>query len=382
MIHASNEGVIMVEAPPEPPGSARLVLQHGVRLLHPEDAVYSAMLDGWRMQLRGGRRLRDRTVKAYRRSIERFFRFAAEYPWRWTAGHFDEWMTTLISERGLARSTLRGYQLAVQSFCDYITSPHYHWAAECEALFGTHPVQVCHEWNTVAHLLDYEGDPGRRPMTRQEIQLLFDYADEQVDNAVRLHRKGALAAYRDATVFKVIYAYGLRCNEASKLDVTDFYRSPEAPELGRFGKLHVRWGKASRGSPPKRRTVPSLMPWAVEAVEDYVLNIRPRFGFPDVPALWVTERGNRLQPREIESRFAEYRDALGLPGELVPHCERHSFITHLIEDGVDAKFVQEIAGHRFASTTAIYTAVDGDFMNKMMSKALDKALTNDEELAT
>ncbi|WP_236787994.1 tyrosine-type recombinase/integrase [Amycolatopsis sp. GM8] len=372
----------MVDAPPEPPGSARLVLQQGVRLLHPEDVVYSAMLDGWGMQLRGGRRLRDRTVKAYRRDVERFFVFSAEYPWCWTASHFDEWMTTLISERGLARSTLRAYQLAVQSFCDYITSPHYHWAKECEARFGTHPVQVCHEWNTVAHLVDYEGDPARRPMTRKEIPLLFDYADDQVENAVRLRRKGALAAYRDATVFKAIYGWGLRCQETSKLDLVDFYRSPEAPELGRFGKLHVRWGKASRGSPPKRRTVASLMPWAVEAVEDYVVNVRPRLGFPEVAALWVTERGNRLRPREIESRFAEYRDELGLPSDLTPHCLRHSYITHLIEDGVDAKFVQEQAGHRFASTTAIYTAVDGDFMNKMMRKALDKALTTEEELAT
>ena len=107
----------------------------------------------------------------------------------------------------------------------------------------------------------------------------------RVDAAVRAGRKGALAAYRDATVFKVMYAWGLRCTETSKLDVTDWYRSPEAPELGRFGKLEVRWGKASRGSPPRRRTVCTVMPWAAEAVEDYVVNIRPRYGFPGRPAL-------------------------------------------------------------------------------------------------
>ena len=41
------------------------------------------------------------------------------------------------------------------------------------------------------------------------------------------------------------------------------------------------------------------MPWAVEAVEDYLINIRPRFGLAEHPAMWVTERGGRIQPREI-----------------------------------------------------------------------------------
>lgn len=93
----------------------------------------------------------------------------------------------------------------------------------------------------------------------------------------------------------------------------------------------------------------------------------------------MTERGTRLQPREIDSRFADYRDALDLPSTLVPHCLRHSYVTHLIEDGADPKFVQEQVGHRFASTTAIYTAVSGDFMNTMMRRTLERGLSADEE---
>jgi site-specific recombinase XerD len=355
--------------------SARLVLLDGVALLHPEDAVFEAMLEGWRRPQRGGRRLQSRTISDRQRVVRAFSAFANAYPWSWWAGDVDEWTTYLIAELKRAASTIRSYQTAVRLFCDYITSPHYQWPQECEARFGTHPVQVCHEWNTAAHLVDYEADADRRPMTREEIQLFLDHADDQVERAIRLGRKGALAAYRDATVFKVIYGWGLRCTETSRLDATDFYRSPKAPELGRFGSLQVRYGKRTKGSPPRRRMVLSVMPWAVEAVEDYVTNVRPRYAASrDSQALWMTERGGRLQAREIEERFANYRDALGLDKDLVPHCLRHSHVTHQIEDGADETFVQRQVGHRHASTTAIYTGVSGDFMNTMMRTVLDRAL--------
>ncbi|WP_280784956.1 tyrosine-type recombinase/integrase [Rhodococcus opacus] len=337
------------------------------------------MLSGWTNQQKGGRNLADRTIGQRVSVIEALVEYTNEYPWNWTAAHFDEWMTSLATEKKLAKSTLRGYQIAVRLFCDYLSSPSYDWVHECEKRFGTFPVQICHEWNTAPHLVDYEGRPERRPLTREEIQSLFDYADAQVDRIIRLGRKGALAAYRDATILKVIYGWGLRCTEAVKLDLADLHRNPHSPEFGKLGMLDVRWGKASRGSAPKRRSVASVMPWAVEALDDYIVNVRPRFGFADHPALWVTERGGRARRPEIERRFAMYRDALGMPKQLVPHCLRHSYVTHLIEDGADPKFVQEQVGHRYASTTALYTSVSGDFMNTMMRQVLDRALTASTE---
>lgn len=364
----------------EPVGSARLELVSGVALLREEDVVLEAMLEGWAKQQLGGRGLSATFVKRRQALVRQFLEHSGEYPWRWTAAHLDEWSADLVAVEGKAKSTIRQHHDAIRAFESYLIGPQYRWVEECRARFGTHPVQICFESNTTAHLVDYEGNPDRRPMTREELQRFFDYADGRVERAVRSGRKGALAAYRDATVFKVMYAFGLRCTESSKLDVTDWYRSPEAPELGRFGKLEVRWGKASRGSPPKRRTVHTVMPWVVDAVEDYVVNIRPRYGFPDHPALWLTERGGRLRPRQIEERFASCRDALGLPPELVPHCLRHSHVSHQIEDGVDPTFVQRQVGHRFQSTTAIYSGVSGDFMNTMMRKALDKAFATDSAI--
>ena len=227
---------------------------------------------------------------------------------------------------------------------EFLTDGRYGWAAECEKAFGTYPVAIVHEWNTVAHLNGYEGDPEARPFTREELQRFLDYADDQVERAVKAKRKGALAAYRDATLFKVIYGWGLRRTETAKLDVVDFGRNPKAPRFGRYGTLNVRYGKAKRGQPPRRRNVLSVMGWAVEAVADYVENVRPRFGLAEHPALWVTERGGRIKPAEINARFVAYRDALRLPPELVPHSLRHSYVTHLTEDWVDRRFIRQQVG--------------------------------------
>ncbi len=356
-------------------GAAHLELVSGVVQLRPEDAVFEAMLRGWRAQ-QAARGLREDTIAPRERLVRRFLAFTNEYPWSWGSAHVEEWTQSLMAEQRLAPSTIRGYQTDLRLFSEYLCDGRYGWAAACEKEFGpgAHPVPVCHEWNTIAHLNGYEGRPEARPFSRQELQLFLDYADDQVDRAVRAKRKGALAAYRDATLFKVIYAWGLRRTESSRLDVADWGRNPAAPQFGRYGMLHVRYGKAKRGQPPRRRNVASVMGWAVEAVADYVENIRPKFGCDGHPALWVTERGGRIRPPEINARFEAYRDALGLPAALVVHSLRHSYVTHLTENGVDRRFIQVQVGHECDSSTAIYTHVSDDYMNTMLRKALAPAL--------
>lgn len=75
-------------------------------------------------------------------------------------------------------------------------------------------------------------------------------------------------------------------------------------------------------------------------------------------------------------------DGAGEPGSVValrpdpvlhPHCLRHSYVTHLIEDGFDPLFVQQQVGHRWGSTTALYTGVSGDYRNRVLRHALDEA---------
>jgi site-specific recombinase XerC len=115
------------------------------------------------------------------------------------------------------------------------------------------------------HLQDHEGAPEARPFTGGEPQRFLDYADDQVARAVKSKRRGALATYRDATLFKVIYGWGLRRTETSKLDVAAFGRNPKARRFGRYDTLDVRYGKAEKGRPPRHRNVLSVMDWAAYA---------------------------------------------------------------------------------------------------------------------
>lgn len=105
--------------------------------------------------------------------------------------------------------------------------------------------------------------------------------------------------------------------------------------------------------------------------------VRPRFEDAAPTALWPTERGGRISTRSVDDRFALYRTAAGLPAELSVHCLRHSYVSHLIEDGVDPLFVQQQVGHSWASTTAIYTTVGADAKNQMLRSALARAFEFD-----
>jgi hypothetical protein len=140
-------------------GAAHLELVSGVVHLGPEDAVLDAMLRGWRAQ-QMARGLREETIAARQLLVRRFLGWVNEYPWDWSAAHVDEWTVAMMSERQFASSTIRGYQTDLRLFSEYLTDARYGWVATCEREFGpSRYPPVCHEWNTIAHLNEYEGVP-------------------------------------------------------------------------------------------------------------------------------------------------------------------------------------------------------------------------------
>jgi integrase/recombinase XerC len=354
-------------------GALALVGAAGAVPVSPGPALFEEMLAGWRRQQQA-RRLSGPLVANRERVVRRFAAFTGAWPWQWTAAQAESW----LASGGWAHSTARVYQGALGMFLGYACDPRYGWVAECEQRVGSAPEQVFHEGNTAVHAADYEGRPERRPLTRAELQAFFDAADDLVEKTACSRRKGQLAAFRDATLFKVVYGWGLRRREAAMLDVTDFAANPAAPGFGGLGTCHVRYGKAMKGSPPRRRAVATVMPWAAEALAQYLEEVRPRYGAGGHPAVWLTERGGRISARQVDDRFAQLRELAGLPDDLSVHCLRHSYVSHLIEDGADPLFVQWQAGHSWASTTATYTTVGQDARNRMLRAALARAYQGED----
>ena len=345
------------------------MLAQGVAQLDPPRAVFDGMLGGWCAQQRS-RMLNEVTIGGRERLVRRFAEFTNEYPWSWRAQDVEGFTTSLRST-GLAHSTIRGYHHILGLFGEFVCDPRYGWVEECEQRFGRAPAVICHEWNTAVHVSEFEGRPGRRALTRDELQRFFDYADDQVDRVADSGRKGTLAAFRDATMFKVVYAWGLRRREAVMLDLADLHRNAQAPQFGTYGALHVRWGKASRGSPPKRRTVLSVHDWAVDGLRQYVEEVRRRVR-SGAPSGVVGDRAARASVGAARQRPVRElsRGRRGWPEELDLHSLRHSYVTHLIEAGFPERFVTDQVGHAYAATTAIYTGVSDDYKNRVLAEAL------------
>jgi len=356
----------------EVPGAAPMSLAPGVVHLDEPAAVFDAMVSGWARQ-QNSRLLGEGTVAARLALIRRFTAFAQTYPWQWTAGDIEDFTMSLMSGPDrLAPSTIRGHHVTVRLFCDFLLDGRYGWVAQCEDRFGAIPSQVCHDFNTAVHLVDYEGRPERRPFNYDEVQTLFDYLDDRVDRVARSGRKGALAALRDAQMVKTAYAFGLRRRELCFLDVADLRPNAAMPQWGTYAALHVRYGKSSRGSAPRRRTVLAVpeFDWVIDGLRQWVEEARPLLAPGDRGELWLTERQQRVALKTVDRRFAFLRQGAGLPAELTLHCLRHSYVTHLIEFGYPERFVTEQVGHSYASTTAIYTSVSNDFKTKTLQTAL------------
>ena len=356
------------------PGAAATVLAANVALLDPAERVFEAMLEGWKRE-QISRGLKAPTTSSERqRLIKRLQEFTSDYPWDWNRQDNSDFCASLISSGGIVISTARYYQGHIRIFMEYASDPRNGWVSECEKRFGRAPQQICDDWNTTDHDDEFEGLPERRPLTYDEIQTLFDFCDDRYGTIKKARKKGALAAARDAVYLKTVYAYGLRRNAGCKLATFDFHRNPKVKEYGRFGMLHVRFGKAKRGGAPRRYpvlTVPEL-DWIVDVMEQYITDIRPLFHPGNHPALFITERMGYFHRDKASELFHDSIIGAGLDQNLELHCLRHSYSTHLAEFRIRASLHKRADGPWLGLLNHIYTHTSNDFKNSAIEAALSR----------
>ena len=156
---------------------------------------------------------------------------------------------------------------------------------------------------------------------------------------------------RNRALFTLLYGCGLRIDEALSLDVRD---------MPRDGYLRVV------GKGRKERQVPVL-----KIVEDALSEYRTICPFTETPdrPLFLGERGKRLRQQIAQKSLRELRITMNLPETATPHALRHSFATHLLQNGANLREIQELLGHASLSTTQRYTDINAEEMMKVYRSA-------------
>lgn len=148
-----------------------------------------------------------------------------------------------------------------------------------------------------------------------------------------------LKGYRDRSMLELLYATGIRVSELIALNV---------------GDLNLSAGFIKCVSGNKERIIP-LYPAAIRALSDYTLLARGKMiGRASEQALFVNVNGERMSRQGFWKIIKHYQETAKITKQITPHTLRHSFATHLLENGADLRSIQEMLGHADISSTQVY----------------------------
>lgn len=354
-----------------------LIPKHSDGVVLPENdaALFTEMLEKWSTRRVGSLRHQKRSVEHDLAVVRDMLNHTGKAPWYWTEDDFDAWCENVGVKRALAVSTQRKYQSAIRNFFDYIVD-NVKFRNEMRRQYNIDLRQICHPENCIPHISERELAKERRALTHKEIELLFDAYDRAIKEAATFRSKDLRPLQRDKALFFLLYAAGLRISEALGLDLTSFAPNPSIPEFGPYGFISA-WGKGSRGSGKKYRQVPVTHQNLPPLIKWYVDNVRKHFMInadANEPALFLSERGNRLTASTLEARFQHGLEFAGLAGlGLTPHCMRHSSVTHeSLRFSLEA--VRRKHGHVYAATTQTYMHVPDEMVNDEINRAISSQL--------
>lgn len=337
-----------------------------LRTAQDEEDLEQELVDQYALaQLGAG--VTDRWVGTERSVVFDFARFLGRPLWTTSPSDADRFLAHLRQERGQARATREGKAGTLARFFEFLIA---RYQGDIHALTGYVVIQPIDEFNRPA---SSTSPVSRVPPGDADVEALFAGWREALPAARKY-----LPAARDYLAASLWRRAGLRITETTMLDIKDW-----RPDLGGHGKLHVRFGKGSRGRGPKPRLVPAIN--SVDALLGWWLtDVRHQFGDdyldPDAPLL-PSERHDRhtggcarVGDDALRAGLASAVDRW-LPswrGRLSPHGVRHYCASSLYSRGMDLKAVQELLGHEWLSTTTRYIHVHADHIDHAWAVANER----------
>ena len=167
---------------------------------------------------------------------------------------------------------------------------------------------------------------------------------EEIERLIAAPGSNKPQGVRDVAMLELLYGSGMRISELIELNLEDIHIT--------MGFVRV-FGKGG-----KERIIP-LGRSAINACERYLNGARQKLlgNAPKNDAFFINQRGKRLTRQGVWKLLKQHAEKADIQQELTPHVLRHSFATHLIENGADLRAVQELLGHSDISTTQIYTHI-------------------------
>lgn len=284
------------------------------------------ILSGYNYYLKVERGLSPNTVKAYTADIEGFYEF--------------------LRHRGV---TLR--DASSSNISDYIISVSDYLSKRSQA-------RLLSSLNSFFDYLVSEGERKYNPSSAVDSPKLGKYLPVVLSvEEVRAILKAA-PNERDRAILEVLYGCGLRVSEVCSLKISEVYLKDM------FVKV---MGKGS-----KERLVP-MAPSTASAIMDY-LSVRPGSDAGCEDVLFLNRFGRALSRVAVFKMVKSVALVAGVDKNLSPHTFRHSFATHLIENGADLRVVQEMLGHESILTTEIYTHVDSATWQREIKEIISTVL--------
>ena len=294
------------------------------------------MIEAFLKYIEAERRYSPLTVRNYRRDIERFVAWLgvapAEFePKRVTAEDIHDWIVHRSTEGGLSAASVNRELSSLRAL--------WHWMMRN----GTVKSDI---FMRIGTLKTSRRLPAFVPQTRM---------DEVLDDVRTEIRTDDFESRRNALIVLMFYSCGLRLAELVGIDRTDF--SADFRTLKVLGK-----GDKERLVPIVETVRREIIAYIEQSVGPDICNSREK-------ALFLSSRGGRISRSTVYRVVRDELSRAGVQGKKSPHVLRHTFATHLLNDGADMREIQELLGHTSLQATQVYTHNNIEQLREIYSRA-------------
>lgn len=277
---------------------------------------------------------------------------------------FEDYIVFLKIEKGLSDNTVSSYHRDIRQYIDYLNDNKITAWEEIDrylllAYFSEQKElkkadnTIIRKFSSIRKFHQYlkqEGHAQEDPMLYVKTPKKADtlpkvVSMQQIDQLLQTPDTSKPLGIRDRAILEVMYATGLRITELIELTTNDVHISM---------KLIQIVGKGN-----KERLVP-IGDMGCKWLDYYLTTTRPRLlekASQETSVIFLNSRGKPLSRQGVWKNIKKLTQKAGLQKKITPHTLRHSFATHLLENGADLRVVQELLGHANVSTTQIYTHI-------------------------